>query len=253
MTRRLLFFDLETTGIRVDRARIVELAAAGSEEPDRPFVARFHPGRPIPPDATAVHGITDRDVADAPRFAERAAEVEGLLDGRILCGYNSRKFDTPLLDVELRRAGRPGLDLARVEEVDLYRVWLAAEPEAVRPQTRTLTAAARRYLGYEPADAHRAEADVRVLVELFDALREAHGLAVEEMLRMTSPPDELDREGKLRVVEGEVIFGFGRHRGEPAAAHPDYLDWMLGADFPPDTKEAIRELRQRGFRPPPTA
>jgi DNA polymerase-3 subunit epsilon len=219
--------------------------AGGAEEEGAVYRRLFHPGVRIPEEASRVHGITDRDVADAPRFAEAAAEMQGMFEGRTLCGYNVRAFDTPLLDAELRRAGQPGLDLESVEEIDLYRVWTALEP-AEGSGYRTLERAVERYLGRTLVDAHAAAADTRVLPELLEAMRERHGLGREELLELSDPPDEVDRAGKLRRADGEVVFAFGKHAGEPVARHPDYVDWMLDADFPRQTKRILRRVRAEG-------
>lgn len=250
---RLLYFDLETTGTDPESDRIVELAAVGPDE-EEPLVRRYNPGRPIPPGATAVHGISDDDVADAPAFEEEAGWVQELIEGRVLCGYNIRSFDTVMLDLELRRAGQPGVDLDRVREVDLLRVWEEMEggvrtagERSSGPDGRggddaprwTLSHAVRRYLGRDLEGAHSAAGDTRVLPRLLDAMREAHGLGLEEMLVLSRRPDEVDRAGKLRRRRGEVVFAFGKHRGEPVTEHPDYARWILDADFPRDTKRAL--------------
>lgn len=261
-----LYFDLETTGLDPYSARIVELAAVeeaerapsegeATEEPapvrqlslsltlerEPAVLRRYHPGVPIPPGASAVHGITDRDVADAPRFEEEAAELQRLFEDRVLCGYNVRAFDTPLLDAELRRAGQPGLDLEAVAEIDLYRVWCRLEPSDERG-SRTLEAAVRRYLGRTLEDAHAAAADALVLPELRAAIRAEHGLSREELRELSVGPDEVDRAGKLRREGGQVVFAFGRHAGEPVTERPDYVAWVLRADFPEGTKRILREL-----------
>lgn len=247
-----LFFDLETTGLDPDTARIVELAALDAREAggrgggtarELTHHRRFHPGTSIPAEASRVHGITDADVADAPRFRERAAEVQALFEGRTLCGYNLRAFDTPLLDAELRRADQPGLDLEAVREIDLYRVWTALEPTDGRGW-RTLTSAVERYLDRFHEGAHAAPDDVLALPELLAEMRAAHGLDEEEMVELSAPPEEVDRAGKLRREGGEVVFAFGRHAGEPVADRPDYVDWMLRTDFPRETKRILRRLRE---------
>ena len=264
--RRLLYFDLETTGTDPEADRIVELAAVRPGD-DELTVRRYQPGRPIPPGATAVHGIAADDVSDAPPFEEEAGRIQQLVEGRILCGYNIRSFDTVMLDLELRRAGQPGLDLEQVREVDLMRVWeemeggvrtaevpegesgsgdgterrSEGEAEAGGPGW-TLSHAVERFLERELEEAHTAAADTRVLPELLTALRETHGLSLEEMLVLSRRPDEVDRAGKLRRRRGHVVFAFGKHRGEPVTEHPDYAEWILEADFPSDTKHFVRRL-----------
>ncbi|MFW6193809.1 MAG: exonuclease domain-containing protein, partial [Gemmatimonadota bacterium] len=246
----MLYFDLETTGTDPDSDRIVELAildpASGTED----LLLRFDPGVPIPPGASAVHGIRDEDVRGEPRFEERAEAIQALFEERRLCGYNSRSFDTPFLDAALRRAGQPGLDLRNVEEIDLYRVWTAVEPAEGRGN-RTLQAAVQHHLGRFHLDAHGAAADAAVLADLLPVMRERYGLTLERMMELTAPPEEVDRAGRLRLEEGEIVFAFGRHAGEPVAEHPDYVDWMLGADFPEETKRVLRRLREGAREWPP--
>ncbi len=263
--RRLLYFDLETTGTDPESDRIVELAAVRPGD-DELMVRRYDPGRPIPPAATGVHGIADEDVVDAPPFEEEAGRIQRLVEGRILCGYNIRSFDTVMLDLELRRAGQPGLDLEQVREVDLMRVWeemeggvrTAEAPEEAGAAAGTergseadaggkgpgwtLSHAVERFLGREVEEAHTAAADTRVLPRLLAAVRETHDLSLEEMLVLSRRPDEVDRAGKLRRRRGEVVFAFGKHRGEPVTENPDYAEWILEADFPSDTKRFIRRL-----------
>lgn len=268
--RRLLYLDLETTGTDPESDRIVELAAARHGEDREPVVRRYHPGRPIPPGATAVHGISDRDVAEAPAFAEEAARIQALVEGRVLCGYNIRSFDTVMLDRELRRAGQQGIDLDEVREVDLMRVWEemeggrrrgdGGEAGSAGERSRsgpapdgeekgpgwTLSDAVRRFLDRDLEQAHSAAADTSVLPDLLAAFREVHGLSLEEMMVLSRRPDEVDRAGKLRRRRGEIVYAFGKHRGEPVREHPDYAEWMLGADFPSDTKRFLRRLLADG-------
>ena len=248
MSAPILHFDLETTGLSPERSRIVELAAfeggggpGAGDPPSTAYLGRFDPGVPIPPDAARVHGITDADVRGAPRFEREAPALQRLFEGRVLCGYNIRSFDTPLLDAELRRAGQPGLGLESVREIDLYRVWTAIEPGEARGE-RTLTAAVRRFLDRSHGGAHASAHDAGVLPRLLGAMREAFGLGEGDLLDLTLSAEEVDRAGKLRRAGGEVVFGFGRHAGEPVSEHPDYVDWILGADFPEETKRILRGL-----------
>ncbi len=243
----ILFFDLETTGLDPDAARIVELAALEGSEGRSVYAGRFHPGIPIPAAAARVHGITDDAVRDCPRFPDEAASLQRLFEGRVLCGYNIRRFDTPLLDAELRRAGQPGLGLATVREIDLYRVWSELEPGGW-PGGRTLAAAVARFLGRSHGNAHASDADAGVLPALLEAMAAEHDLAEERLLALSRPGWEVDRAGKLRRDGEEVVFDFGRHRGEPVGRHADYVDWILRSDFPEDTKRVLRSLRDGGWR-----
>jgi len=236
----LVFLDLETTGLQTDTSHIVDLALC-----DGDGMVLLHslvnPGCPIPAEATAVHGITDAMVASAPRFAALAEEVQAALTGAVLVGYNSRAFDTLILNTELRRAGQPGIDLDAVVEIDLYRAWQRLEP-------RTLAGALKRYLGYvieQPC--HRALNDTLSLPPLLEAMVEHHALRLDDVVRLSRPDDEVDRSGKLRRGEdGIVRFAFGKYDGQPVAEHTDYAEWMLGKDFPADTKKALRQVLSHG-------
>lgn len=247
----VLAFDLETTGTDPAEDRIVELAYQRVNLPvvGRPVVSveRFNPGRPIPGEATAVHGIADEDVAELPQFRRRAPAVQRLVDGAdYLMTYNGRSFDVPLLHAELRRAGQSGVDLEEQREVDLYRVWQALEP-------RTLAGAVARFAFHEDHQAHDAGSDVDVLLPVLwgmidqheSELRDGSDTYLTRLAEISVPDHEVDRSGKLIRRDGEVCFAFGKHRGEPVREHPEYAEWLLGADFPADTKKAVRnELNQ---------
>jgi DNA polymerase III subunit epsilon len=232
----VVFFDLETTDCDLAEARIVQLAFV-SEDGEVLFESLVNPGVPIPESASKIHGVTDADVADAPRFGELAARVQELVNGAVLGGYNSRSFDAPILDAELKRGGQPGLDLSTVEEVDVFRIWLATEP-------RTLTGAVKQLLGEDLDGAHDATQDAKATQRVLQALATKHGLGRDDLLRLSRPPWEVDREGKFRRDEDtdQVVFAFGKLRGEPAAEHRGYLEWMLEKDFPDGTKAVIRKL-----------
>jgi len=252
---RLVFFDLETTGLDPEKDRIVELAMSAEEGEVYSLV---NPGMPIPAEATATHGITDDDVRGAPPFRELVEAVEGMLEDAVLVGYNSLRFDVPFLDAELRRAGRPGLARGELGEIlardiDLYRVWAGME-------TRNLTAAARRFAGVDLGEgAHRARQDTGVLLDVLHGMlaeftewrlaepgEEQVPLPLDELQRMTAPPEMVDRAGKFkRREDGKIVYAFGQHQGLPVAKFPDYLSWMLLKDFPAETKEIARRLLAR--------
>jgi len=174
----LVYLDLESTGLDIETARIVEIALLRDDGDT--LVSVVHPGRPIPPEATAVHGVADGDVEMAPRFAEIAATVQVFLDGAVLVGYGSRRFDVPLLDAELRRAGQLGIDLDTSREIDLYEVWRALEP-------RTLVGAMTHYLGIVLAGAHGALADADAVRDLMPAMMAQHAATVEQLMALSRP------------------------------------------------------------------
>jgi DNA polymerase-3 subunit epsilon len=244
MLERMLAFDLEATGLDPLSDRIVELAVVRAQDGLVLLHERFNPGTPIPPRATAVHGITDADVAHCDHFAVRAGHIQKLLDGAVLLGYNSRRYDTIMLDSELRRAGEPGLDLTSVLEIDLLRVWAESE-------RRTLTMAVQRFLGHGHEGAHDALSDAEALPPLMHAMKRTWGLEDYDLLNISRPPGEVDRSRRLRIDRsGNVIFNFGKHTGELVRDHEDYVDWILESDFPPDTMEALRRLKANGWRWP---
>lgn len=241
---RLVYFDLEGTGTDPYTDRIVEICMVevGPGAAQTPFVARVNPTVPIPAEATAVHGISDADVADEPTFAEIAPTVQRAVEGAVLCGYNIRRYDTVLIDAELRRAGQPGLARDEdgrldVHEIDLYALWMRLEP-------RTLAGAAARFAGVDLEDAHSALADTTVLPDVLAGLCAAFDLDAGDVSRLTElsiPEGAIDRDGKFRQDDdGVVVFNFSQKRGQPVFSDPGLLRWMLSKDFSQETKAYAR-------------
>jgi DNA polymerase-3 subunit epsilon len=250
LTRPLAFFDLETTGIDPVRDKIVEIALVrldpGGERAS--LTRRVHPGRPIPPEATAIHGIRDVDVADAPKFPEIARELLAVFKDADLAGFNVRRFDVPLLDREFRECG---LDLALATRRIVDAMTIFHKKEA-----RDLSAAVRFFLDREHAGAHGAEADVLATIDVLQAqLRRYPDLprTIEALDAFCNPapPGAVDRSGKFVLREGQVVFAFGRQKGralsEVATMQRDYLEWILKQDFPEDAR-ALVEKALRGER-----
>jgi DNA polymerase-3 subunit epsilon len=255
LDRPLVFFDLETTGLHMRSDRIVELAlikvTPQGDVLER--VRRFNPGIPIPPEATAVHGITDADVADEAPFCARARALYDMLDGCDLAGFNIRRFDVAMLVAEFGRCGiRFQLDGRRI--VDVQNIFHREEP-------RDLSAAARFYLGREHEEAHTALGDIRTSAAVlsaqlarYDAVpRDLDGLHAycEEYAPLLT---EVDRW--FSSEEDGRVFRRGKHRGRPldeiAAEEPDYLRWMLGTeDMDEDVQELVRSALERGQPGPP--
>ncbi len=234
LERPLVFFDLETTGLKVSDDRIVELAVVRLDPAGdvTEKVRRFNPGIPIPAEATAVHGITDADVADKPSFAQRARALSDFLAPCDLAGFNVRRFDLPMLLAEFQRAGVE-FDPTDRHIIDVQMIFHREEP-------RDLSAAVRFYLGRELEDAHSALADIRATAAVLGAQLERYGHLPREIDGLHEYCDEvrpfeteLDRWFET-TDEGSRIFRRGKHSGvtlaEIAAAHPDYLQWMLGLD-----------------------
>jgi DNA polymerase III subunit epsilon len=251
LERPLAFFDLETTGLRVAEDRIVELAlirlAPGGDVLEK--VRRFNPGIPIPPEAAAVHGISDADVRDEPPFSAYARSLAALLEPCDLAGFNIRRFDLPLLLQEFRRAG-VAFPLGDRKIIDVQMIFHREEP-------RDLSAAARFYLGQELEDAHSALADIRATAAVLGAQLERYphlprdlgGLSVYmDQIR----PFETEVDRWFRAEEGGgLVFRRGKHQGtrlaEVASAAPDYLQWMLGlGDLDPDVRSLVEGALNSG-------
>lgn len=244
LTRPLAFFDLETTGLSIQRDRIVELALIkvhpGGDVVEK--VRRFNPGMPIPPEATAVHGITDADVAHEEPFARRARALAALLDDADLAGFNIRRFDVPMLLAEFRRSEVP-FDLRGRRMIDMQTIFH-------REERRDLSAAARFYLKREHEEAHTALGDIRTSAAVLSAQlarydhlpRDLDGLQAycDEVAPFETAVDRWFED----TGEG-LIFRRGKHRGRPleqvAREETDYLTWMLGADdMDADVVEVVR-------------
>jgi len=250
LRRPLAFFDLETTGVDPRQDKIVEIAIVrlepGGERSPRTW--RINPQRPIPADATAVHGIRDEDVRDAPPFAAAAADILRHLEDADLAGYNILRFDVPLLERELKDCGLD-LALAGRRVIDAMTIFHRKEP-------RDLSAAVRFFLDRPHDGAHAAEADVLASVDVLEAQlgRYAdlpHGVDALDAWCRPVPAGAVDRDGKFVVREGQVVFAFGRQKGktlsEVARVQRDYLEWILRQDFPEDAR-ALVEQALRGDR-----
>lgn len=248
--RPLVFFDLETTGTERMLDRIVEIAAIAllPEGPPRVFDRRVNPGVRIPSEATAIHGISDADVMDAPSFRDLAPELQAFLGEADLAGYNIRAFDVPLLVREFQRAGVPfSLEGRRI--VDMQTIFFRKEP-------RDLGAALRFFAGREHADAHAALADVVAAAEVLAGQLRRYGDLPRtlEGLHAFSTPVEgrwVDPDKRFLWRDGEAVFAFGVHKGKSLAlvaeTKPQYLDWMIHGDFPEPAKEIARNARRGVF------
>lgn len=250
LDRPLVFFDLETTGLDMKNDRIIELAFikwtphGDVLERER----RFNPGMPIPPEATAVHGITDADVADELPFCRTAKSLADMLEGCDLAGFNVRGFDIPMLVHEFNRCDVDfSMEGRRI--VDMQNIFHREEP-------RDLSAAARFYLGREHEEAHTALGDIRT----------SAGVLAAQVERYTHLPKDLDglhaycEEYRPTRTEVDRWFGpeadgrpfrRGKHKGTPLAdvarQSPDYLHWMLGAD---DMDEDVLTIVRQALEAP---
>jgi DNA polymerase-3 subunit epsilon len=242
LDRPLAIIDLETTGLDPQKDRIVEICVLKVRPDGREvqYARRLDPGVPIPPEASAIHGIRDADVAGAPRFADVADDLLALLGGCHLCGFNLQRFDLRMLYAEFARVGRT-LPLDGRAVIDAMTLYHRCEP-------RDLAAAVRFYLGREHEEEHSAAADARATAAVLDAMLARYPdlpRTVVGLHQHISGEDAVDSEGRFVRVEGQVRFAFGKYRGQPlafvAANAPDYLNWLLGQDFFDDAKRIVRE------------
>lgn len=245
LKRPLVFLDLETTGTNVATDRIVEIAMVKilPDGQKQIKVKRIHPGMPIPPEATAVHGISDEDVAHCPSFKEVANEIKQFLDHCDLAGYNLHRFDIPMLVEEFLRVGQ-AFSLKDRHIIDVQKIFFRMEP-------RDLSAAYRFYCGKDMHDAHRAEADALATYEVLQAqLKKYTELQsctnVEALAAFTSDGDFVDVGRRMIRQNGEVLFNFGKHKGKPVrqvlTEEPQYYDWIMNGEFLLDTKEKLTEI-----------
>ena len=246
LTRPLAFIDLETTGINLSIDRIIEIAIVkiypdGSKQIKRKIV---NPQIPIPQGATDVHGFTNEMVKDAPPFKDVANEIKQFIDIADLSGYNSNRFDIPLLMEEFLRAGIE-IDMRSRRMVDVQHVFHMMEK-------RTLAAAYQFYCNKELSDAHSAEADATATWEILEAqtLRYQNlGNTLDSILEFTGEEKIVDFARRM-IIENDIeVFNFGKHKGRPVVevlkAEPQYYDWMMKGDFPLHTKQKLTEILNR--------
>ena len=243
LTRPIAFIDLETTGINITTDRIVELAIVKISPDGSKLVKRklINPLMPIPESSSAIHGITDEMVKDAPSFKQISNEVKQFIEGADLGGYNSNRFDIPMLLEEFLRAGiEYSVDGKRL--VDVQKIFHMMEQ-------RTLSAAYKFYCSKTLEGAHGAEADATATWEVLEAQLERYpqiGDSVESMVKFTGEDDIVDFARRFVKDKGIEVFNFGKHKGKPVAQvlreEPQYYDWMMKGDFPINTKQKLTEI-----------
>ncbi|PKA83698.1 DNA polymerase-3 subunit epsilon [Ulvibacter sp. MAR_2010_11] len=245
LKKPICFFDLETTGVNVATDRIVEISVLkvypnGNKES---YTWRVNPEMPIPPVVSAIHGITDEMVANEPPFREIAPKVYALLKDSDLGGFNSNRFDIPLLAEELLRA-EIDFDLKKALSVDVQTIFHKKEK-------RTLEAAYKFYCDKTLEDAHSAEADTNATYEVLKAQLDRYPDLendVAALATFSSHKDFADFAGYIGYnKEGDEIFSFGKHRGATVSdimeKEPGYFGWLLNADFPLYTKKVLTRIK----------
>lgn len=247
LQKPICFFDLETTGINIATDRIVEISILkvfpnGNKES---HTWRVNPEMPIPAVVTQIHGITDEMVAKEPTFKELAPKVHNLLKDSDLGGFNSNRFDIPLLAEELLRAD-VDLDLKKAASVDVQTIFHKKEK-------RTLEAAYKFYCDKELENAHSAAADTNATYEVLKAQLDKYEDLENEvgfLSKFSSHRNFADFAGYIGFTkEGKEVFSFGKHKGtlveEVLENEPGYFGWLLNADFPLYTKKVLTRVKLR--------
>lgn len=259
LDRDLVFFDVETTGLNVIRDRIVQIALVKlhkNGQPQTELSMLINPGIPISEESMQIHGITPKDLANKPVFQQVAQKIWDFIGDSDLAGYNSNRFDVPMLMEEFARVGME-FDVSKRRLLDVQRIFYKMEP-------RTLKAAYRFYCGQELTDAHDALADVKATIDVFKGqlqtyegkdLIDENGNVVEAPIQndvqvlhtFTNDLNFLDATQKLRVQpDGVVVFNFGKYAGQPVREvflkEKNYFHWMLEREFSSQVKQIIRQI-----------
>jgi DNA polymerase-3 subunit epsilon len=249
LKKPLAIFDLETTGINVTSDRIVEIAIIkvnidGHEEK---YLKRVNPEMEIPLEVSLIHGIYDKDIANAPTFSQISEEVVTFIGDADLAGYNSNKFDIPVLAEELMRAGS-SFDVADRQFVDVQNIFHKMEQ-------RTLAAAYKFYCNKDIENAHNAMYDTEATWDVLKAQVERYENlenSIDFLANFSKAGNNnmLDFAGRLAINEkGQAIYNFGKHKNktikEVAKYEPGYYGWMLDADFPLYTKQCLRKEMEK--------
>jgi DNA polymerase-3 subunit epsilon len=245
----IVFFDLETTGTNINSDRIVEICYLkvypdGREEAR---TMRINPEMHIPEASSAVHGIYDKDVADCPTFKQVAQNIANSIEGCDLAGFNSNRFDVPLLAEEFLRAG-VDIDLSSRKFIDVQVIYHKLEQ-------RTLSAAYKFYCQKNLEDAHSAEGDTRATYEVLKAQLDRYPETLENSVDFLSSYSSFTRNvdfaGRLIYNEqGEEVFNFGKYKGQLVSQvlqrDPGYYSWMMQGDFALNTKQMLTKIKLRG-------
>lgn len=250
LSRPIIFFDIEATGLNIATDRIVELCYIkvlpnGTE---KVVTQRFNPGIHISAEASAVNGIYDEDVANCPTFKMKAAEIARDFEGCDLAGFNSNHFDIPLLVEEFIRAG-VDYDVTGARLVDVQGIFHKME-------RRDLTSAYKFYCNKDLTDAHTAEADTRATLEVLEAQLDRYADTLKNNVAFLA---EFSRRNRNVDLAGRIVYNdknvetinFGKYRGRPVAEvlqrDPGYFNWVMQGDFTQNTKQAFMRIKLRGI------
>lgn len=262
LSRPLVFFDLETTGINLAKDRIVEISLVKAENDFSNTVTltrRVNPTIPIPPEISRIHGIYDKDVKDLLPFLNIAPEIFAFMEGGDLAGFNCVHFDIPLLAEEFLRAGID-FDMKNRRVVDIQKIFHLMEP-------RDLKAAVRFYCEKELENAHSAEADTKATLDVFLAQMERYKNRLPEPINKPAEHSFMENFEQLHAISGITkkidlagnivldkngveVINLGKYKGTPIKTlmetNPGYIDWILRSDFPLTTKKNLKERMGKG-------
>ncbi|MFR9523529.1 MAG: 3'-5' exonuclease [Rikenellaceae bacterium] len=247
LKRPIIFFDLETTGVDTSKDRIVEISMVKIMPDGEEIIKtrKINPQMPIPPSSTAIHGITDEDVKDCPSFSQIARSLEQFIAGCDFGGFNSNRFDLPVLVEEFMRAG-VDIDFKKCKFIDVQNIFHKMEQ-------RTLVAAYKFYCQKDLTNAHSAEADTLATYEVLKSQLDKYDDLendIEFLAKFSTHNESADFAGRIIFNDkGVEVFSFGKYRGESVeevfSREPSYYSWMMNGDFPLYTKKVITEIRLR--------
>lgn len=249
LKKPIVFFDLETTGVNVAKDRIVEISILKLHPDGKKEVKtrRVNPEMPIPKESSEIHGIYDEDVKDEPSFKAMAKSLAKFIGNSDLAGFNSNKFDVPLLVEEFLRVG-VDFEIENRNLVDVQNIFH-------RMEQRTLVAAYKFYCGKDLVDAHSAEADNTATYEVLESQLERYEELennVEFLAEFSKRTNNADLMGRIVFnKDGVEVFNFGKHKDKPVTEilekQPSYYNWMMDGDFPLYTKKVLTAIKLRGF------
>lgn len=246
LDRPLVCFDLESTGLSIISDRIIQLGyikyTAGEKQPVTANLL-FNPEMPIPASATAVHGLTDQDVLQAPRFKDQAQELLDIFSDCYYSGFNVAGFDLLLLKQEFLRAGL-NFSYRSADVIDTKTIYHHFEP-------RTLSSAYQYYCQKEHKEAHDALADAQAAADILAAQVKRYGATEIQAIQQGNGYESFDSEGKFYWKDEQLYFSFSKHKhralAEVVEQEPTFLEWMLGADFSPEVKQIVKDALQGKF------
>lgn len=246
LKKPLVFFDIESTGLDVSKDRIVEISAV-KLNPDgtaETKTRRINPEMPIPPEAQAIHHITDEDVKDAPKFKEVAKSLAAWMEGCDVAGYNFLKFDIPLLEEEFLRCG-VSFDFRKRKMIDVQNIFHKMEQ-------RTLSAAYKFYCHADLESAHSAEADTVATMEVLKAQLDKYSDTLQNDVAMlaefSTRTHNLDYAGRIVLNDkDQAVFNFGKYKGrlvvDVLEQDHGYFSWIEQSDFTLDTKKVLTDIK----------